>query len=417
MNPLVYIGIITICLALSAFFSGSETALLRLRKDEVDRDVEDRKGLSVLAARELLRSTSRLLITILLGNNVVNILAASSASALAIHYLGEKEGITVATIIMTMTILIFAEVLPKAVAARNARMLAYFVAMPLYVIHQCLKPVHFVFHKLIDPIIQRIAGKDQSEALETLDQLLYLARQVEPNHDLQGSPALIIAHAANAQDLSVGQIMIPRTEIFCASITDTCQEVFDEALKERYTRIPVYEGSIDHVLGVVHFKDLAKSVAEKNDDLGKILKPILRVPEKKPILPLLQDMQKGFIHLAIVKDEFGVTQGMVTQEDILEEIVGEIRDEFDREELEAIKKIGDDTVKAFGRVLIHDFNRQTGWNIDAEPGETLSGLIFNKLGRAPHENDIVRVPGYAIQVLDISGTRITRVKVIKEPIE
>ena len=155
-------------------------------------------------------------------------------------------------------------------------------------------------------------------------------------------------------------------------------------------------------------------MSEQNgSDLHGIIKPVLRVPERKPILRLLGDMQRGFVHLAIVKDEFGVTQGLVTQEDILEEIVGEIRDEFDREELLTIRELPDASYQALGRVTVLDFNRETGWSVAAERGDTLSGLVFNALGRAPRKGDVVQMRDYELAVADISGTRITRVRVRK----
>jgi putative hemolysin len=135
------------------------------------------------------------------------------------------------------------------------------------------------------------------------------------------------------------------------------------------------------------------------------------VPERKPILRLLADMQRNFVHMAVVKDEFGVTLGLVTQEDILEEIVGEIRDEFDREELLTIRELPGGGFQALGRLKVADFNRETGWEVPAQRGDTLAGLVWNALGHAPRKGDLVRVPGYEFTVADISGTRITQVRV------
>ena len=143
---------------------------------------------------------------------------------------------------------------------------------------------------------------------------------------------------------------------------------------------------------------------------------MLRVPERKPILRLLTEMQRAFCHVALVKDEFGVTQGLVTQEDILEEIVGEIRDEFDSEELLTIRKLRDGSYEVLGRVSVLDFNRESGWQVPAEKGDTIGGLCFNTLERAPRKGEKICVPGYAIECIDVSGSRITRVKVTEEPV-
>ena len=241
--------------------------------------------------------------------------------------------------------------------------------------------------------------------------MLRLARQAKELGHRDGSPLAIMGATAGAAQMTVQEIMVPRTEIVAFPIGTEPSELLESVLRERFTRAPIYEGDIDKILGVVHLKDLIKLVRSGGSDLHSIIKPVLRVPERKPILPLLADMQRAFVHVAMVKDEFGVTEGMVTQEDILEEIVGEIRDEFDREELLDIRKLADGGYQVLGRVTVLDFNRETGWEVPAERGDTLSGLVFNELGRAPRRSDVVQLPGYEFAVADISGTRITRVRV------
>jgi CBS domain containing-hemolysin-like protein len=222
----------------------------------------------------------------------------------------------------------------------------------------------------------------------------------------------IIGAAAGAAEMTVEEIMVPRTEVVAFAHDTEPADLLEKMLEERYTRAPIFRGSIDHVLGVAHLKDLVKLVREKNGgDLHGILKPVVRVPQRKPILRLLQDMQRAFVHMAIVKDEFDVTLGIVTQEDILEELVGEIRDEFDREELLTIRQLPDESYRSLGRIKVLDFNRQTGWSVPAEPGDTLSGLVFNLLGRSPRKGDVVHVGGYELSVADLSGNRITEIRV------
>ena len=412
MEPVTYIAIIAVCLVVSAFFSGSEVALLRLRTHQLESDVEAAVGPGALAARELLRSTSRLLVTILLGNNLVNILASSVAAALAIQFLGVKNGILVATAVMTVLVLVFSEILPKAIAANSPRRVSYAVALPLYLLHQILRPIHVLFDRVIEPAVKRISGGAEGEGAQTAEEVLRLARLARVDQP-DGTPLGIIGAAAGAAEMTVSEIMVPRTEIAAFPIETPPAKLLEQVLEERYTRVPIYEESIDQILGVVHLKDLIKLVRSNGTELQDILKPVLRVPERKPILRLLGDMQRAFVHLAIVKDEFGVTEGLVTQEDILEEIVGEIRDEFDREELLTIRPLSDGSYQALGRVKVLDFNRETGWQVPAERGDTLSGLLFNLLGRAPRKGDSVKVPGYVIGAADVSGTRITQVSVKK----
>ncbi|UCE85627.1 MAG: HlyC/CorC family transporter [Deltaproteobacteria bacterium] len=411
MDPLTSMLLILGCLALSAFFSGSETALLRLNPGDVDAGVRTARTPASIAVRDLLSSTSRLLVTILLGNNVVNILAASVAAALAVQYLGGELGIAVATILMTSVVLVFCEILPKAVAASHPRRISGVVALPLYLLHQSLRPMHYVFDHFIEPFVNRVAGSSGEHATSP-EQILRLARQVREEHPA-GSPLAIMGATAGAAEMTVAEIMVPRTEIVAFSVQTPPAQLLENVLAERYTRVPIYENDIDHLLGVVHLKDLIGLVRSGKGDLRSTLKPLIRVPERKPILRLLAEMQRGFVHVAIVKDEFNVTLGLVTQEDILEEIVGEIRDEFDREELLTIRPSGDGTYQALGRVKVLDFNRETGEAVPAESGDSLSGLAFNALGRTPQVGDSVEVGDYRISVVDMSGSRIIRVQIAR----
>ncbi len=410
MDTLTPVILILVCFALSAFFSGSETALLRLHPDEDEPDGQ--RGPSGPAIRELLQSTSRLLVTILLGNNLVNLLAASIASALAVAALGEQTGILVSTLVLTVTMLVCCEVLPKAVAARNPERFAHAIALPLYLFHQAIRPVHVAYDRFLEPLVHRVSGGSSTEGAMTPDEVLRIALRAGKDQP-QGTPLAIIAAAADAVDTEVREIMVPSSEIVAYPIDTSPADLLERFLEERYTRAPLYVDSIDAFEGVVHLKDLVKLVRDGGDDLRGILNPVLRVPENKQILELLTEMQRAFVHLAIVKDQFGNTSGIVTQEDILEELVGEIRDEFDSEELDTIQPNGEHAFQAMGRLHVVDFNRRTGWEVPSERGDTLAGLIFGVLGRAPRKGDIAHVEGYDLGVLAISGTRITHVVVRK----
>ncbi len=412
MDVVSHLLVVLACLVLSAFFSGSETALLRLGSHEVEEEVRDLRGPSAVAVRDLLGHTSRLLVTILLGNNLVNILGAAVASGLAIAYLGEAKGIAVATVVMTLLVLIFCEVLPKAAAARHPRRIAFLVALPIYILHQLLRPLHRLFDRIVEPVVRRIGGSPETDSTAATEAVLRLARRTREGAP-DGTPLAIIGATAGAAEMTVEEIMVPRTEIFAFPITMEPPALLESLLEERYTRVPVFDKDIDHVLGVVHLKDLIQHVREDGHNLQGILKPVLRVPERKPILRLLTEMQRAFVHLAVVKDEFGVTQGLCTQEDILEEIVGEIRDEFDREELETIRALPDDTYQVLGWLKVLDFNRETGWEVPAERGDSLGGLVFNTLGHAPLQGERVALPGFEITVVGVSGSRITRVRIAR----
>ena len=405
--------IIVACLAASAFFSGSETALFRLQAHDLDGDDKEADGPADAAVRDLTSSSSRLLVTILLGNNIVNILGASVASGLAIHFLGVEVGIPVATFAMTILVLVLCEILPKAVAARHPRGVSRAVGLPLYLFHQLLRPVHGLFDRVIEPMVRRVTGGMDSDQSLGSEEVLRLARQALQDVDDAGSPLAIIGATSNAAEMDVSEIMVPRTEIEAYPTDTPVSDLIEKMLEGRYTRVPIYDETIDHVLGVIHLKDLIKLARVDGKELFGILKPVLRVPERKPILRLLTEMQRAFCHVALVKDEFGVTQGLVTQEDILEEIVGEIRDEFDSEELLMIRKLRDSSYEVLGRIKVLDFNRETGWQVPAEKGDTIGGLIFNTLERAPRNGEWVEVPGYRLECTDVSGSRIMRVRILE----
>jgi putative hemolysin len=413
MSILTAVLIILACLAASAFFSGSETALFRLRSHDLNQEDKEAVGPADAAVRDLTSSSSRLLVTILLGNNVVNILAASVASGLAIHLLGVEVGIPVATLVMTGLVLVFCEILPKAVAARHPLGVSRAVGLPLYLFHQLLRPVHSLFDRVIEPLVRRVTGDMNSDGPLGSEEVLRLAREALRDVEDAGSPLAIIGATSNAAEMDVSEIMVPRTEIEAYATDTPVSELIEKMLEGRYTRVPIYEDTIDHVLGVIHLKDLIKLARVDGKELFGILKPVLRVPERKPILRLLTEMQRAFCHMALVKDEFGVTQGLVTQEDILEEIVGEIRDEFDSEELLTIRKLRGGDYEVLGRSKVLDFNRETGWQVPAEKGDTIGGLIFNTLERAPRNGEWVSVPGYRLECIDVSGSRVTRVRVVR----
>jgi putative hemolysin len=328
--------------------------------------------------------------------------------------LGPDLGIAVSTVTMTVLVFIFCEVLPKAFAAHHPRGVSNVVSVPLYVIHQILRPLHILYDRFVDPFIKRVAGELPEDTSSSAEEILRLARLSQTGKANTGTPMAIIGAAADAESMTVSDILVPRTEIAAYPVEIEPKQLLDELLEERFTRAPIFQDSIDTILGVVHFKDLVKLVGDGGTDVRTILKNVLRVPERKPILNLLADMQRAFVHVAIVKDEFGVTQGLVTQEDILEELVGEIRDEFDHEELLTIRKIDDETYEALGRIKVLDFNRESGWEIPAERGDTLAGLVFNRLGRAPRRWEMLELPGYEIVVLDVSGSRITELRLRRQ---
>ena len=410
MSVLGAVLIIVACLAASAFFSSSETALFRLRSHDLDGDNNESVGPADAAVRELTSSSSRLLVTILLGNNVVNILGASVASGLAIYFLGVELGIPVATVVMTTLVLLFCEVLPKAVAARHPRGVSRFVGLPLYLFHQMLRPIHGLFDRAIEPLVRRVTGGMAGDESLGPEEVLRLALEALDDVGDAGSPLAIMGATSNAAEMDVSEIMVPRTEIEAYATDTPVSELIEQMLEGRYTRVPIYEESIDHVLGVIHMKDLIKLHRADGKELFGILKPVLRVPERKPILRLLTEMQRAFCHVALVKDEFGVTQGLVTQEDILEEIVGPITDESDIA-AGGIRPQADGSYIVEGTMTIRDLNRDLDWQLPDEEAPTVAGLVLHEAQLIPDVGQVFLFHGCKFEILRRQRNQITLLRI------
>ncbi len=414
MDPITAALIIAACLVLSAVFSGSETALLKLDPADLDEELSEKGGPALAAVRELVRSSSRFLVTILLGNNVVNILAASVASAVAVEYLGRDLGLTVSTIGLTLVVLIFAEIIPKAVAARSPRKVAEIAGMPLYLLQILLTPVYWLFTKSVEPLIHRLAGEER-ESQSTAEKMFRLARRLEtPDHGAT-SPESLVASAARLSDTHVADVMVPKAKIFSLLLSTPVGTAVDEVLAGRFTRVPVHHGDIDKITGTVHLRDLIELNKQGGTSLVSIVKPVLRVPARTNLLDLLNTMQKRSIHLSIVKDEFNHTLGLVTMEDVLEELVGEIRDEFDAEELSVLTRVRDDCWEADADALVLDFNRRSGWDLQADKGERIGGLMYNRLGSTPKKGDVVDAGAYRLEAVSFEASRLVRVRVTRVP--
>jgi putative hemolysin len=414
MDLAVYIVIVVVCLILSGFFSGSETALLRLTKERVDEDIEKKSQLSIMAARELIKTPAKLLVTILLGNNVVNILGASCASVIGVALFGEKEGLIISTLVMTVVVLIFSEILPKSIAAKNPAKVSYLFAMPLYIIHRISAPFHFIYAKVIDPIVKILAGTDNVEEaakMSIAESVLRSAETLNANKN-DGTPIPIIRLAAKAGNLLCEDIMIPRADLFALPETMLIKDAVMKIANSKFSRVLVYSDSIDDVTGSVHLKNVVRA-KDKNKTLKSIAKQNLMVPEKMLILEVFPKMQKSFMNIAVVIDSIGVTKGMVTQEDILEEIVGEIRDEFDKEELLRIKKTGLNKYLVLGKTSVHDFNKETNWDLPGERGESIGDLFFNKTGSLPQKDDVINLDGFQLKVVNSSEKRKTQIEIYK----
>jgi len=375
-----FLGLIFVCLILSGFFSGSETALLRLNMKKIDRLLKDKPSITLEAVRELNQSTSRLLVTILLGNNVVNIFGAAAASSLAVAHYGEEKGLIVATTSMTLLVLIFSEILPKTIAANNSLMVSSLVALPLYAFHKVLTPIHWLFEKGIDPLIRTFQAKDEeSEGPASYEELMMMAREVKHTSKKKGvTPLKVIGATAKSTEIVLEEVMVNRAKIKACSIDLSLKDAMATIVEDRYTRFPVYRNGIDDVVGVIHLRDLVKNVGT-DETLESLCRPVIFFTEKTKLFQAMTILQSSRQHLALVRDEFGVIQGLVTLEDIIEEIVGEIRDEFDEIELEQVIKTSSGSFIVDATLFVSDINKRTGLKIISERRDTLSGFLSGRI--------------------------------------
>jgi len=411
VSDFYFLMLILACLVLSGFFSGSETALLTLNTRNLAKKLKENPSISLQAAKELSGSTSRLLVTILLGNNVVNIFGAAAASSLAVSHFGEEKGLVVATSSMTVLVLVFSEILPKTIAANNSFMVTKIVALPLYALHIVLTPIHWFFEKSINPLIRKFqAHEDGEDGPASYEELMMLAKEVKPHAKKRGiTPIRVIGATAKSSEIVLEEIMVNRAEVKFCSLNNSPEDALEILLNDRYSRLPVYDKSIDDIVGIVHLKDLVINSRNGDTNLKDVLRPTIHFSERTKLFTAFAMMQNESCHMAVVKDEFAVTQGIVTLEDILEELVGEIRDEFDDIELNNIIKVKEDEFLIKATLLVSDVIKRTGVKIESEKRDTVGGLIFNKLDGNVKVGSTVTNEKYQIEVIKMDKQRIRQV--------
>ncbi|KPJ66417.1 hypothetical protein AMJ44_08360 [candidate division WOR-1 bacterium DG_54_3] len=412
--------ILIVLFILSAFFSASETALTALSRLKVSRMVEQ-KVPGARLVQKLKEKPSEFLSTILIGNNLVNIAAAALATTITIRFFaerglgGEAYAIGTATGVMTFLILVFGEITPKTVAIRNADGLSLFASPIIFVLGIFLKPVAYLIGFISRPFIYLLGGKAPEKAPFITEEEIHLILAAgEKEGVIEEEEREMITSIFEFGETIVREVMTPRPDITAVPADQAVAEVIRVIIESGHSRIPIYEGSLDNIIGVVYAKDLLKSGAGVN--IREILRPAVFIPETKKVSELLHEMQAARTHLAIIVDEYGMTSGLVTLEDLIEEIVGEIHDEFEREE-KTIEKIEENTFIADGRLSIKDLNDRLEINLPEKEKEydTVGGFVLAELGKAPSVGDVVRYENLSISVERVLRRRITRLKIVKLP--
>ncbi|MGL5676315.1 MAG: HlyC/CorC family transporter, partial [Cellulosilyticaceae bacterium] len=390
MDPaqLVQISILLVLLVGSAFFSASETALMSISKIDARHMVEQNvKGAKLVA--KLVEDPNKLLGSILVGNNLVNIGASSLATVIAMGIWNEK-GAAIATGVMTLLVLIFGEITPKSLSTQNAQKVAVFVSPVIAIVVTTLSPIVRVLMFISNLLIRLFGGKiDTSKPFITEDELKTIVTVSHEEGVLEDQEKEMIYNVFSFGDSYTKDVMIPRTDMIAIDVNATYDEILDLYKEEQFSRMPVYEESFDNIIGVIYVKDLLlKQFDHSKFKVHDFLRDVYFVHEFKRIDELFKELRSKKIGMAIVVDEYGGTAGLVTMEDLIEEIVGDIDDEYDITENDFIE-VATNEYLVDGTFRISEFNEKLDLNISSNEFDSIGGFIIGLLDRFPDEGEVV----------------------------
>ncbi len=410
----LYLIIFILCLILSGFFSGSEVALFSITRAKVRTLVNDKEpGSEALAT--LKKSPDRFLITILIGNNIVNILAASVATAVAIGFLGETGlAVTVSTIVVVLLLLVFGEIWPKMYASRNATGLSLRFSPIILFLSRIFAPVIFIFNKIAGKMTGAGAFAHHMITEEEIKEWIDVGQE---EGTIEKDEQEMLHSVFEFSDTRVREVMTPRIDVVMLEDTSTSDEALEIFKNTGFSRLPVWHENIDTIRGILNVKDAIFSVLETHESIPivELLSEPLFVPETKNIDDLLRELRVKKTHMAIVLDEYGSFVGIVTVEDILEELVGDILDEFDTEEHELVR-VAEDVYSVDARIWVEDLNKQLDLHLPiSETYETIAGLVIERLGNIPRIGDVCELTeeGVRLVIIQMTGKRINRLKLIR----
>jgi CBS domain containing-hemolysin-like protein len=397
--PFDQIVVLIVLLLLSGFFSSAETALFSISRAKA-RHIAKEKGLTNSLIKKMKDDPHRLLSTILIGNNLVNVGAAALATAIMIELVA-SNAVGIATGVMTALILVFGEIIPKSIATRNNVLIARLVILPLYWLSVLFSPVIYLLN-----FIPRLTSKVQRKSRVTEEELMTFVEVVEEEGGIEEEEKELIHNIFEFDDTSASEIMTPRGDMFVINVDDDLN--VEEIIRSGFSRIPVIAEDIDHVIGILNIKDLFmhQVTSAKQTDVRRVMSEPYFVPENKKLDHLLQEFKKRKQHIAIVVDEHGGVSGLITLEDALEEIVGEIIDETDKVEPHIVK-LKQNEWRVLGKSEIDDVNDVLEMDIpDTKEYDTFSGYILDQIGRIPQEKENIHLGDYVVTVYQMDGTRI-----------
>lgn len=414
--PLSLTFLLIALILLSAFFSASETAFSSVNKIRLKNYVDEKRRGSKKALY-IAENFDRALSTILVGNNIVNIAAASISTKVATDLFGGNTGLVISTVGMTILILIFGEVLPKSFAKEHAESFSLLVSDVLYMLIQLFTPITALL-VMLKQLVSKLFGNQKTDVPSvTEEELKVMINLSEEEGVIDNKEKELVHRSLDFNDILVGEIFTPRIDIVAVEVNQPIEEIRDIFLRERYSRVPVYEGDIDNVIGILSESDFFSQLVQgKEVNVRQLLRTPLFVVESMRISTLLPELQKSKVHMAIVIDEFGGTSGLITLEDILEQIVGEIWDEHD-EAVKTFQKINDYEYEFNAELPLDEFCDILGIEELESSSHTLGGWVFEMFERIPTVGESFEYETLTVTVRQVENRRIRKVLVrIREPI-
>lgn len=410
-SPIIQLIIIFILLALSAFFSSSETALTTVNKHKL-RTLIDEGNKSAAKVIKVTENSGKLLSTILIGNNIVNISASALATTLCTNVFGNKY-VGIATGILTLFVLVFGEITPKTLATRYSIRLSLIFVYPISVLMVIFTPVIWLLNILTGVIFKILrVNPDENANAMTESELRTIVDVSQEEGVIEQEEHFMISNVVDFGDALSKDIMIPRTDVICADVNSTYEELVKLFMDETYSRIPIYEESKDHIIGLLYLKDLffyTQKTDMKYFDLRSILRKPLFVYEYQKTSQIFSDMKTSSVTMAIVLDEYGITSGIITMEDLIEEIVGEIRDEYDENENDVIRKLADDTYDIDASIKLDDLNDALHTDMHSEDYDSLAGFVIEVMDKLPSEGEETDYENLHFKVSQVYRNRIERI--------
>ena len=399
----VYIGIMLFCVMMSAYFSATETAFSSLNRTKI-RTLVEKGNKKAKLVNKLLDNYDSLISSILIGNNIVNIACASLGTMLFVDLINDKDlGATVSTAVVTVVVLIFGEITPKSIAKDNPEKFSMFAAPLIRTLIFLFTPLNIVFSgwkKLISKIF-----KVESDTKMSQEELLMLVEEVEEDGSIDEDESSLLKNAIEFSELKAEDILTHRVDIEAVSTEETKEEVARIFTETKFSRLPVYEETIDRIVGIIHQKDLYFGPGLTDKPLSEIMTSPIFVLKSEPLSELLRLLQENKSHVAVVLDEYGGTLGIVTLEDILEELVGEIWDEHD-EVTEEYKSIGENLWLIDCLENLDDFAKFFDIDIESE-SISVGGWVMEQMGKIPDVNDTFEYDNVSVTVTELDGQRVS----------